>query len=295
MKYVYDIDRMSALLYQIIAQHAKPEAVNWLQQKQEVWRQGNVMQQFNLTFSAIPRFTGKAVVDINDTTAAELHAIIPFFTVQGWPLHQLVRAWWLLQLPANDKAQYLKQIEVLFDTAEMNELAALYSALPLLAYPDSWTLRTAEGIRSNIGIVLDAIMLNNPYPAINLDRAPWNQLVMKAIFNDKPVSRIVGLDVRVNPELSDVLCDYAHERWAAGRTVNPMLWRLVAPFMNETSFNDIKRVWNSANNVEREAAALACARTQYAPARELLQQDPVLKAEIDQNLLSWEILSAKLN
>lgn len=295
MDYVYDIERMSALLYEIIAQQAGPEAVNWLQQRQEVWQRGNEMQQYNLTFSAIPRFTGKAIVDITEDTASKLQAVLPFFTVQGWPVNRLARAWWLLQLPVSDKAAYIKQIELLFDAAEMNELAALYSALPLLAFPEAWALRTAEGIRSNIGTVLEAIMLDNPYPAKYLNEAAWNQLVLKAIFTEKAVGRIVSLDQRANAALASVLCDYAHERWAAGRVVNPMLWRLVAPYVNEASFNDIKRVWNSENNIEREAAALVCAHTSYAPARELLQQRPSLKAEIDGDLLSWDKLSAKLN
>jgi hypothetical protein len=295
MKYDYDIDRMSALLFQVIAQHATPEAVNWLRQKQEVWQKGGAMQQYNLTFSAIPRFTGKAIVAINSDTAAELQAVLPSFTVQGWPINRLARAWWLLQLPANDKTVYIQQIELLFDAAEMNELAALYSALPLLAFPDEWTLRTAEGIRSNIGTVLEAIMLNNPYPAKYLNEAAWNQLVLKAIFTEKAIGQVIGLDQRANAPLASVLSDFAHERWAAGRTVPPMLWRLVAPFVDETSFNDIKRVWNSENNIEREAAALVCAHTNYAPARELLQQRPALKAEIDQDLLSWKTLSTKLN
>lgn len=295
MDYVYDKEKLSALLFQIIAEQATPEAVQWLRQKQEVWQQGNVMQQFNLTFSAIPRFTGKTNIGITAATAAALDVILPSFTVQHWPLNRLARVWWLLQLSVQDKAFYIKQIETLFDTAEMNELAALYSALPVLAFPESWVLRTAEGIRSNIGIVLEAIMQNNPFPAKYLDEAAWNQLVMKAFFTEKAVGQVLGLDERANPALAAILTDFAHERWAAGRKVPPMLWRLVAPFVNENSFSDIQRVWNSENNIEREAAALACANTTYAPARELLLQRPELKAEIDSHLLNWESLSEKLN
>ena len=62
----------------------------------------------------------------------------------------------------------------------MNELVALYSALPLLAYPEAWVHRCTEGIRSNIGPVLEAIMIANPYPSENLSEAAWNQVVLKA-------------------------------------------------------------------------------------------------------------------
>ncbi|UYQ92083.1 EboA domain-containing protein [Chitinophaga horti] len=295
MDYVYDKERMSALLYQIVAQQAGDKAELWLRQKAEVWQQSGALQQFNLTFSAIPRFIGKNQIIIDSTQEAALKAIVPGFSVQGWPADRVARAWWLLQLPVADKTAYVKQLETLFDAAEMNELAALYGALPLLAFPEEWTLRTAEGIRSNIGTVQEAIMLNNPYPALYLSEAAWNQLVMKAIFTDKQIGRIIGLDERANAALAAVLTDYAHERWAAGRTVNPMLWRLVGPFVNETSFSDIKRVWNSENTIEREAAALACAQTTYAPAIELLRERPALKAEIDADVLNWNLLSEKLN
>ncbi len=91
----------------------------------------------------------------------------------------------------------------------MNELTALYGALPFLAFPEAWKLRTAEGVRSNIGSVLEAIMVRNPYPAQYLDEPAWNQLVMKAFFTDKPVHLISGLDERANPELARILRDFS--------------------------------------------------------------------------------------
>src|SRR5699024_3254500 len=116
-----------------------------------------------------------------------------------------------------DKDTYFRIIENLFLAAEMSELVALYSSLPLLAYPELWTKRCAEGIRSNIGSVLESIMYQNPYPAENLNQAAWNQLVLKAFFTDKAVNNIYGLEERANSELASILSDYAHERWAAHR------------------------------------------------------------------------------
>ena len=76
-------------------------------------------------------------------------------------------------------------------------------------------------------------MCNNPYPAENLNEAAWNQMVLKAFFTEKPIDQIIGLDERANERLARTLSDYAHERWAAHRSVNPLLWRCVAPFINE--------------------------------------------------------------
>ena len=123
----------------------------------------------------------------------------------------------------------------------MNEQVALYSALPLLSYPQLWVKRCAEGIRSNIGIVLEAIMYHNPYPAENLPEAAWNQMVLKAFFTDKQVDRIYGLDDRNNTELARILIDYARERHAAGREINSMLWYLVEKFVTGQQLNNMKQ------------------------------------------------------
>jgi hypothetical protein len=183
-------------------------------------------------------------------------------------------------------------IENLFLAADMNELVALYSALPLLDYPSRWKARCAEGIRSNIGDVLTAVMCDNPYPAAHLDEPAWNQLVMKAFFTDKPVDRIYRLDQRANAELAKILSDYAHERWAAGRRINPQLWRCVAKFIDERNFADIQRIGDSNDPLEREAAALVCSGSDYPSAQEWLGRHEGLKTAIDNKTLSWSTIAA---
>jgi hypothetical protein len=280
--YHYDRNKIIALLYSVIESNSNQQVQEWLQQQKSKLEETNATQRFYLTFTAIPRFTGKNAVS---------GTILEFF-IQGYTLDRLARIWWLLQLPADDKSKYVQTIEGLFDAADMNELIALYGALPLLAWPEEWKQRTAEGIRSNIGPVQEAIMLHNPYPASYLEEAAWNQLVMKAIFTDKPVHLITGLDKRANKNLAAILRDYAHERWAASRTVYPLLWRLIGPFIDETSFPDIVRVWHSENNVEKEAAALAALSSQYTPAQELITG--VFREEIKSGRLTWDTVAARI-
>lgn len=55
-------------------------------------------------------------------------------------------------------------------------------------------------------------------------------MVLKALFIGSRLAPIKGLDERANPELAQILREYAHERWSAGRPVNPELWRCVGPF-----------------------------------------------------------------
>lgn len=296
MEQPYDYDRkgVSALLYAIIEQHSTSQSRDWLLQRSSVLQETKSVQQFNLTFSAIPRFTGKDLLTLPTGIISNLQNAVHGFFVQNYTLDRLTRTWWLLQWPADNRETYVRTIEGLFNAAEMNELVALYGALPLLAWPQEWKLRTAEGIRSNIGTVLEAIMLDNPYPARYLDEPAWNQLVLKAFFTEKPVHRIIGLDERANARLAAILVDYAHERWAAGRTVNPMLWRLVAGFINEAIMPDIQRIWHSEENIEKEAAALACHHSPYAPAKALLRQSPGLEQEIIRGIINWGRVAEKL-
>ncbi|GEP92420.1 hypothetical protein SAMN05660909_04319 [Chitinophaga terrae (ex Kim and Jung 2007)] len=291
-EYVYDVESVSKLLRKIIQENGSEKANNWLQQRYESQQSTGVIAQFNQTFTAIPRFTGKEIIHIQPSEQEQLQQLVPGFFVGGWTLDRLARVWWLLQLPAKDKQAYITAVENLFNAAEMNELAALYSALPLLAWPEEWTGRTAEGIRSNIGVVQEAIMLDNPYPAKFLSEPAWNQLVMKAIFTDKPLHRIIGLDERANTALVNILVDFAHERWAAGRTLDPMQWRILVNFVNEQNLPDITRVAHSLVPAEREAAALVCAQTSYEPARKLVPAD--LATAIQNGELTWNTLAAKI-
>lgn len=290
--YYHDRNKTEALLFDIIRHNSTEKALSWLQEQQDKLGDPVSVQRFNLTFTAIPRFTGKQVIQ-TDTPLIQLGEGISLF-IQGYTLDRLIRLWWLLQLPASDKSKYVSVIEGLFDAADMNEQAALYSALPLLAWPDAWVFRTTEGIRSNIGPVQEAVMLYNVYPSRHLEEPAWNQLVMKAFFTDKPIHLIAGLDERANSQLAAILTDFAHERWAAGRKVPPLLWRLVGPFITADNFADIQRVWHSAINTEKEAAALACASSTYAPARELLEQSATLKEEIANGQLTWDTVAARI-
>jgi hypothetical protein len=135
--------------------------------------------------------------------------------------------------------------------------------------------------------VLESIICNNPYPSEQLDETAWNQLVLKAIFTEQPVLEIVGLEKRRNKALAKSLSDYAHERWAAHRTVNPLLWFCVGPFIDSNNFSDIQRVFNSHDARERSAAALACSESTFEPARRLVEGNPELKKQIEYGALNW--------
>ena len=246
---------------------------------------------FVTAFAAAPRKTGKAQVIVNDDVSKKIDQLRPGFTISSWTIDRLTRVWLISNLSSAPRESYIRAVESLFPTAEMNEQVALYSALPLLEYPEAWRHRCTEGIRSNIGSVLESIMCDNPYPCEQLDELAWNQLVLKAIFTEKPVHRIIGLDKRANKNLANTLSDYAHERWAAHRTVNPLLWRCVSGFVDDRIFHDIAKIASSENELEREAAALVIQHDQFPALKSLLDKNPQLTPLL--KTTSWEGIAMK--
>lgn len=291
--FMYDVTAMTTSLRSVIERNISAEALGWLTAEVTTYTRERDVRRFNMMFASLPRRTGKAVINVDEVEARELQTARPGLTIYGWTVDRLCRAWLLLQLDPSDKAAYIHTIENLFAVAEMNEQVALYAALPLLAYPEAWRMRCAEGIRSNIGSVLDALMCNNPYPSEQLEEPAWNQLVLKAVFTGKPLLTIYGLKERANQDLAGTLADYARERWAARRPVNPLLWYCVGSFINARIFSAIERVANSEHTVEREAALLACSESNYAPARELLQQQAEMKALVERGEITWNAIAEK--
>jgi len=269
-------------IWDILALNISASEADWLQQKAL-----SSPMDIMTAFVSAPRFLPKKIISVDDSGKFALNAEIPGFSVDGWSLVRLARVWLLTQLDPSDKEEYVKNIETLFDTAEMNELVALYSALPVLSYPDQWLFRATDAVRSNMGFVFDAIALHNPYPEKHFSELAWNQLVLKTIFNDKPIHFIEGLENRANEKLAITLSDFAHERWAAGRSVPAQVWRLAGKFMNPALLTDMQHLFDSEREEDRKAAALACNASSLPAANYLLAKYIDLEKSVKFGAITW--------
>lgn len=276
------LTKINSLLWEILTAQLAPSEAKWLEEKG-----GAEPLALMTAFVAAPRFLAKRTVKPTVQQTLELNEIMPGYSVEDWGIVRLSRVWLLSCLDTADKEEYCRHIETLFDTAEMNEMVALYSALSTLAYPEKWLFRATDAVRSNMGVVFDAVALKNPYPTQYFTELAWNQLVLKAIFNDKPIHFIVGLEERVNENLAFTLSDFAHERWAAGRTVPAQVWRLVSKFLNEELLSDMQHLFRSESLHDQQAAALTCHHSDYDPAKQLLAQYPDLEKNVHHNQLTW--------
>ena len=283
----YDAERLKALITEVSRSNLSPDTWTWLSENLS----SDDSRQINTAFAVMPRKTGKSIIQISQGLISKIDHVKPGFTVENWTVDKLGRLCLLIHLNPSNQEKYIKTIENLFLAAEVSELVALYSSLPVLAWPERWKLRCAEGIRSNIGLVLEAIMYHNPYPEKYLDEKAWNQLILKAFFTDKDIIQIPGIDERANSELALTLTDYAHERWAAKRNINPFLWRFTSKFLDEGLLQDLKKVLFEGSLREKQAAALTLVQSGSASASELLKSYPELLTAINNNELTWATLA----
>lgn len=223
----YNFDTLNNIFRSLIEKNVDQPTVEWLDEKAALANDAEAFNKFKIGFSIVSRKVDKRALQLDESEENEVQSLVPDFSISRWSVKKLCRVWLIMQVKADDRDLYIARIEELFRDADMNELATLYASLPLLAYPEYWEAQCAEGIRSNIGYVLDAVIMDNPYPWQHLSEEAWNQLVLKAFFTEKDINRIIGLPLRMNSNLIKALTDYAAERKAAGREVNPELWNLV--------------------------------------------------------------------
>jgi hypothetical protein len=286
--YQTDLTQAREFLYSLIRQQASPDGIKWLDQQTDKLSKEWNQRTFYFSFSSVPRFMGKASVDYSEETLQQADQLRKGFRPQGWDLTQLARTYILLFLPHEDSKEYLLTINRMCETADMYEQQTIYAALPLLPHPQELTGRAAEGVRTNMTNVFDAIALHNPYPADYLEQEAWNQLVLKAVFMGRPLYKIYGADQRANPELARMLIYFAHERWAAHREVTPEIWRFVAPYLSEEYLPDLEKTVKQGKPLEVEAVLLACAVSTYTGGRQILDQNPEIKNRIISEQLSWD-------
>lgn len=106
-----------------------------------------------------------------------------------------------------------------FENGDAGEQASWCRAVSLLPQAEQYLPQVIDACRTNILPLFESIACENPYPAAFFPERNFNQLVLKAMFNNIALARVVGLPSRKNPELARMAADYAAERTAAGRSV----------------------------------------------------------------------------
>ncbi len=245
-----------ALMTEWLARQLPAPAMDWLLAQTRHLGAGASERDINLAISWVPRRLGKADLQLQPEDAALVAAARPGWDLDGWSVDQVGRLVLLLALGESGPA-FARRLQSLFAMADLGEAMAILRGLPLYPDPELHLALARNGGRSGMRPIFEALAHRNPYPAEMFDEDGWNQLVLKALFIETTLAPIQQLDRRANPLLMRMLCDYAHERWAAGRAVSPELWRCVGPWADAAARRDLERVLHDGNPAERASALVA--------------------------------------
>ena len=269
------------------------DAYSWLVEKMTALRANRSNYELGVFISLTARKIGKDDLNLNSTDFEHARHVRPGWLPIGWSVDQAARIALLLS-PNGREKEFLQQLCQVFVGADVGELITLYRGLPLYPGQEACVAHAIEGVRNNMKPVFESVAHHNPYPMERFDERAWNQMVLKALFFGSTLHVIQGLDERGNVNLMRMLCDFAHEQWAAGRMVSPELWRCVGGYADPSALSDLCRVIKSHSLLEREAAALALSMCPGEEAKKILRADPALKAGIDSGSVSWETIFRKL-
>jgi hypothetical protein len=212
-------DERAGELLSLATDHAGPSAHAWLS---KAWFNAGVpfARALFLGFyaGAARRFPG-SVADMPAAARARL-AELAVPAPQVWSLSDLARAGLLLKaLGASPEPDHVALATEIFRRGDSAERVALLRSLPLLPGPERFVELAIEACRTHVVDVFAAIACDNPYPAEHFPELNFNQLVIKLLFMELSLTRVVDWRARANPELRRIAGDYEAERRAAHRPV----------------------------------------------------------------------------
>jgi hypothetical protein len=283
-----DNKEIAKFLKSLLLRQLDEPASKWLTAKLASFKQNPERKNLYLTFSAVPRFLGKGQLKLSEDDLERAQNIRAGLNLSGWTVPQAARVLIVCSFPYSDPESFLEVVDQLFGAAEVSELVALYSALPVLPYPEKLRARASEGVRTNMSVVFDAVVLNNPYPSEYLDEQAWNQMVLKALFMGRPLYRIQGLQRRSNLDLSKMISDYAHERWAAGRSTSPEMWRPIGDQGTIGIYQDLEKLVSMEDPDQQAAAVLAARALSTRESQSFLDQHYSLVEQVTKQNISWD-------
>jgi hypothetical protein len=256
------------LLAAMLRRRLPARAAAWLEASSDEIRGGVTSLRFASLLSLASREARRHALEPDAREADAAWQSLPGWRLEGWSVLDAARVCLVLAHPGLASSAFEGMLEECFRFADEGELCALYRSLAHLPGGHRFARRAAEGCRTNMRSVFEAVACDTPYPARCLDDLAWRQLVIKALFLGVPLARVHGAAERLSPELARMALDLADERRSAGREVPPDLWLCLGPFAGPRGIASLERELSSSNAPGRRTAALALARLRASDPRE---------------------------
>lgn len=237
------------IVYSLIQTRLSKDRMDWMKTIMLFENENLFLQNFGRISEMIPSVSP----DWSSSEKIILEQLYPGLTSGQWNLQQFCRCLLMIYIPEDQNVTVVKKLT---QAADINELTSIYKGIFFLENACEFVPLVEEGIKTNIISVFDSIALFNPFAAKYLPLDSWNQLVLKALCMARPLYQIINLDLRKNEQLAFIATDYIHERWSAGKTVSPEIWRLMDGFVNKEITADLLKVIESGDHLSRHAAII---------------------------------------
>jgi hypothetical protein len=223
-------------------------------------------------YAGAGRRVGKQALALDAAEQTRARAVDEALGLSRWGRDEAARALLLLRLPRSPADEFGERVLACYEKGDSREQESWLRGLAVLPQPGRFLATAVDSCRTNIIPMFEAICCENPYPARHFPELNFNQMVLKALFNNIALERIVGLAGRQNAELSRMANDYATEREAAGRPVPADIWAVIVPHAPPGSMARILRYLAHDDPAHRYWAAVGLGTSVDAQARARLQE-----------------------
>jgi hypothetical protein len=263
-----DVSTMTQSILSIIngflASRLESKALQFVHTTQQEIHQCVEDARFSALIALASRHSPRQALTPTTVEIAQANDTLAGWNPENWSLLETARISFVLSRPDLLADDFEARFNRWFAYADEGESCAYYRVIPLLPEPQRFIWRAAEGCRTNMRSVFTAVACDSPYPAAYFDDVAWNQLVVKALFTETPLSRVLGIDRRLSPALSIMVLDYMDERTSAGRNIPLDAWLCLGEFGDARVDLYVQSALKTGDIKTQCAALLALARTKKA-------------------------------
>lgn len=235
-------------------------------------------------YTAASSRLGKQAVTLQEQERRQLSSLSSDLVLNHWGVDEIARVLLLLQLAHLPPGIYTEIVLEAYELGDNREQQSWLRGLSLLPNNERFLDTAIEACRTNAIPLLEAIACENSYPTCHFPELNFNQMVLKLLFNEIRIIRIIGLESRFSTELSRMADDYAREREAAGRTVPSDIWFVLAPKISPSRTKRIYPYLHTDDPEHRYWAAISLGHTRNSGSR--VELEKLRKVETEKRVLA---------
>ncbi len=214
------IPRRSEALKAVLAPCLPAETSAWLKDSCRLFQDGMDLVECYVRFAEVSGRLGTARLRCLLRSEADLRASGLSPETAEWSLDECGRVVLLAQAAAHLSEDKLADlVESCYFQGETRERQGIVRSLWYLPRTDRLLQIGLDAGRTHVQPLFDALACENAFPAEAFPDTSFNHLVLKALFTEVRLARLVGLPTRMTSELRRMVSDFVDERRAAGRPI----------------------------------------------------------------------------